>query len=122
MKNYVNIYTGKKVNNIFEALGYKYFCDDKKVYLKFNNEEMLFDFETNFEYSYKDLKFILCTSDNKEFDILFNVEIENNWDRRLRTTFADDWTYFKSAYTISLNEIVCFKYLENEFFIEIKEK
>ena len=40
MKEYYNIYTGEKVNNFFESLGYKYYCDDKKIYLNYNEQNI----------------------------------------------------------------------------------
>jgi len=122
MKEYYNIYTGEKVNNYFESLGYKYYCDNKKIYLDYNNQKVMFNFKTNTEFEFNNLKFIICTGDNNNFDILFNVEIEESTSGRLRQTFADEWSFLKSAYRIKLNEKAYFKYLNNEFYIEIKEE
>lgn len=119
MKDYYNIYTGEKVNNYFESLGYKYYCDDKKIYLNYNEQNIVFDFKTNTEFEYNDLKFIVCTKDNNTFDILLNIEIDESNSNKLRESFAEGWTYFKSAYRIILNEKKYFKYSNNEIYLEI---
>ena len=120
MKEYYNIYTGEIVNNYFESLGYKYYCDNKKVYLDYNNQNVVFDFKTNTELQFNDLKFIVCTKDNNTFDILFNIEIDESNSGRLRESFVEGWTYYKSAYRIKLNEKAYFKYSNNEFYFEVK--
>lgn len=122
MKEYYNIYTGEKVDNYFESLGYKLYSDNKKVHLDYNNQSVVYDFKTNTELIFNDLKFIICTKDNNFFDILFNIEIEKSDSDRLRESFVEGWTYYKSAYRIKLNKKTYFKYSNNEFYLEIKEE
>lgn len=119
IKRYYNIFTGEEVNNVFEALGYKYYADDsKKIYTKLNNEEKEYDFRTNTELCFNDLKFIICQDKAGELIILFNVTMENDIENQVRQSFTDGWTFFKSAYFIDGNEC-SFKWLNNSFFIRI---
>lgn len=120
MKEYKNIYTGEKVNNIFESLGYKKIKDNKKIYIKYNDEEKKFNFETNKELNLEKIKFIVCTSDNESFDILFDKEVEGPIEIKIRS-FANNWTYFKNAYSLELNKQVLFKYKDKELYFEIKK-
>ena len=123
MENFFkNIYTGEKVKEKFESLGYaKYTDSNKKIHLKYNGEETTFDYSTNTEYSYNDLKFIICRMNEENLIILFNVDMkENIAHRKLRESFADSWEYFKSAYRFNINESLDFEYEDNKIQIFIK--
>ncbi len=116
-----NIYTGEKVNDVFEQFGFEKFSDDsKKIYLKYGENEKTFEYITNTEYTYNDLKFVICRKNDEDLVVLFNVEMNNNSKRRLRGTFADTWKYFKSAYGFKINEILEFEYLDQNIKICIK--
>ena len=116
-KKYHNIYTGEEVNNFFESLGYISKINNKNLKVIYNEKE--YEYKNNEEYVFDELKFIICTKDNKVFDILFDKEINDTNSSKLRESFAEGWNYFKSAYRIELNKKYNFKYLENEFNIEI---
>ena len=121
IKEFYNIYTGEKCNNKFESLGFKEYEDkNKKIYLNYNKKKIKFNYRTNTEYSYNDLKFIICTVDNENMIIMLNKEVENNEERRLRSTFIDEWEYFKIAYEFRIEETIKFKYLKNYISISIK--
>lgn len=121
IKKYSNIYTGKEENSYFEALGFKYYIDDnKKIYTRLNDEEKVFEYKTNIEFCFNDLKFIICQENNGDLIILFNIIMENNVENQIRGTFVDGWTYFHSAYFIDVNEESHFKWLNNNFYIKIK--
>lgn len=122
MKNFFqNIYTGEKVKDKFESLGYaKYIDSNKKIHLKYNEIETMFDYSTNVEYTYNDLKFIICRMSEEDLIILFNVDIKEDIEhRKLRENFADAWICFKSAYRFNINEIFEFEYENNRLKISI---
>lgn len=120
-QNFQNIYTGEKIKDKFESLGYaKYSDSNKKIHFKYNEEETTFDYSTNTEYSYNDLKFIICRMNEENLIILFNVDMEENIaHRKLRESFADTWKYFKSAYRFNINETLEFEYENNKIQIKI---
>lgn len=120
-QNFQNIYTGEKVKDKFESLGYtKYTDSDKKIHLKYNETETTFDYSTNIEYSYNDLKFVICRVNEENLIILFNVDMKENFEhRKLRENFADTWTYFKSAYRFNINEILDFEFEDKKIQISI---
>lgn len=116
-----NIYTGENAKDKFESLGYaKYSDNNRKIHLKYNREETTFDYSTNIEYSYNDLKFVICRMNEENLIILFNVDMkDNNTHRKLRESFADSWEYFKSAYRFHINETLEFEYGNNKIRISI---
>lgn len=120
-QNFQNIYTGEKAKDKFESLGYvKYIDSNRKIYLKYNEEETIFDYSTNTEYSYNGLKFIICRMNEEDLIILFNVDMKENIEhRKLRENFVDAWTYFKSAYRFNINEALEFEYGNNKIRISI---
>lgn len=120
-QNFQNIYTGEKVKDKFESLGYvKYIDSNKRIHLKYNESETTFDYSTNTEYSYNDLKFVICRVNEENLIILFNVDMkENIAHRKLRENFAGTWTYFKSAYRFNINEILDFEFEDNKIRISI---
>lgn len=120
-QNFVNIYTGEKVKDKFESLGYaKYSDSNKKIHLKYNEDETIFEYSTNTEYSYNDLKFVICRMNEENLIILFNVDMKENIAHgKLRESFADSWEYFKSAYKFNINETLEFEYENNKIRISI---
>ena len=120
-QNFQNIYTGVKAKDKFESLGYaKYTDSNKKIHLKYNENETTFDYSTNTEYSYNDLKFIICRMNEEDLIILFNVDMkEDVKHRKLRENFVDTWTYFKSAYRFNIKETLEFEYENNKIKISI---
>lgn len=120
-QNFQNIYTGEKVKDKFESLGYtKYTDSNKKIHLKYNETETTFDYSTNIEYSYNDLKFVICRVNEENLIILFNVDMkENIAHRKLRENFADTWKYFKSAYRFNINETLYFEFEDSKIQISI---
>lgn len=121
MESFQNIYTGEKVKDKFESLGYaKYTDSNKKIHLKYNETETTFDYSTNVEYTYNDLKFVICRVNEENLIILFNVDMkENIAHRKLRENFADAWTYFKSAYRFNINETLYFEFEDSKIQISI---
>lgn len=120
-QKFYNIYTGEEVKDKFESLGYyKYSDANKKIHLQYNGQEKIFDYSTNTEYSYNDLKFIICRINKENLIILFNVYMKENSEHgQLRESFADSWTYFKSAYSFNINETLEFEYESNKIKIFI---
>lgn len=120
-QNFQNIYTGEKVKDKFESLGYaKYTDSNKKIHLKYNETETTYDYSTNIEYSYNDLKFVICRVNEENLIILFNVDMkENIAHRKLRENFADTWKYFKSAYRFNINETLYFEFEDSKIQISI---
>lgn len=121
-QKFQNIYTGENVKDKFESLGYaKYTDSNKRIHLKYNESETTFDYSTNTEYSYNDLKFIICRMNEEDLIILFNVDMkEDVKHRKLRENFVDTWTYFKSAYRFNIRETLEFEYENNKIIISIK--
>ena len=120
-QKFQNIYTGENVKDKFESLGYAKYSDaNKKIHLKYNENETTFDYSTNTEYSYNDLKFVICRMNEENLIILVNVDMkENIAHRKLRESFADTWTYFKSAYRFNIKETLEFEYENNKIKISI---
>lgn len=120
-QNFQNIYTGEKVKDKFESLGYaKYTDSNKKIHLKYNETETTYDYSTNIEYSYNDLKFVICRVNEENLIILFNVDMKENIAHiKLRETFADTWKYFKSAYIFNINETLYFEFEDSKIQISI---
>lgn len=120
-QNFQNIYTGEKVKDKFESLGYvKYTDSNKRIHLKYNENETTFNYSTNTEYSYNDLKFVICRVNEENLIILLNLDMkEDIAHRKLRENFADSWEYFKSAYRFNINEILEFEYENNKIIISI---
>ena len=120
-QNFQNIYTGEKVKDKFESLGYvKYTDSNKRIHLKYNENETTFNYSTNTEYSYNDLKFVICRVNEENLIILLNLDMkEDIAHRKLRENFADSWTYFKSAYRFNINESLEFEYEKNKIIISI---
>lgn len=120
-QNFQNIYTGEKVKDKFESLGYaKYTDSNKKIHLKYNETETTYDYSTNIEYSYNDLKFVICRVNEENLIILFNVDMKENIAHiKLRENFADTWKYFKSAYSFNINETLYFEFEDSKIQISI---
>lgn len=119
-RKYYNIFTGKEVNNYYEALGFEYYFDNnKKIYTKLNNEEKVFDYKTNTEFCFNDLKFIICRYKNGELAIFFNVIMDNNLEKRYRSFSFEEMKDYHSEYSLD-EKGDNFKWLNNYFYIKIK--
>ena len=87
---------------------------------KYIEDETIFEYSTNTEYSYNDLKFVICRMNEENLIILFNVDMKENIAHgKLRESFADSWEYFKSAYKFNINETLEFEYENNKIRISI---